>query len=512
MATTTTTYADAAAENSFDKILFIKEMGAELNGFLWGIGADGYEFEDVDGNTLTIREATTPAEEAQNLDLTRKLIETQTPAETLDAMAKASPETAKLVEAIKANPGLADAFHKAIVADPTMLVGLQKMATNNGTGDLSMDDLASAFTNPLKKAFAVPAFTQALNQIATTSLEFDHLYETGNRLKNEIGDKGFSEILRMLREDPDALIASLLTGTGMEGTEMGDFLAGFLKNFAPVLAMFIDPNGPMLKPYVDLGKNLYGRSVATGREMRLEPSSVNDDAYIEYPFSENEFIAEVTALHQDGSSAILASEENFVQALAMVNPTATREMSLVAQALDTDPDLKAAVSQLLVPGDITASATNLMQVEKFMVRGASPKNAFLSVANGKDFKEFFDEKEVRLEAEKEAEIQAVSNAPSAVTDFADATFVQQLQTGLVKAFNDNGGTNPTSEQIVEVWKGIDPAAAEELQAMIDNGELKGTFAKFSDMEIGEALDKINQVQNNMENDMSPKLSLEAVMP
>ena len=83
----------------------------------------------------------------------------------------------------------------------------------------------------------------------------------------------------MAYNDPEALVGTFFAGTGLEGTPMGDMLAGLLQGFAPFLAMFVDPNGAMLGDFVHLGKKWAGNAQRAGEDVRLNPKTAEDDSF-----------------------------------------------------------------------------------------------------------------------------------------------------------------------------------------------------------------------------------------
>lgn len=275
------TAAQTAAASDFN-YKFLDALGVARKTTLFGLITTG--FEGINPETA----------EAD----VRAIIDTKTPDELLDAIAKADPSTQGLVDIAKANPALAESFHNAVVKDPTVLEGLKKLTLAKGEGELTISDIE----NTLKKggSLAVNKLAQTLDEVAETDLDFNHVLKTAENGK-KLADLDFKETLYRMKHDPEGLIKDLFANSdlGLENSDWGIAFAGILKEIMPMLANILDlDNGP-LKEFVDLGKTGFNAALNNGQFMKAAATTGDGLNAANKGDTKNEFTASVRQTTQE---------------------------------------------------------------------------------------------------------------------------------------------------------------------------------------------------------------------
>ena len=196
--------------------------------------------------------------------------------DALNLIAEQDPRFKDIIASIQKHPELAEALHSAIVNDPTVLPGLQQLATAEGTEGLTLADVQKLLDDEGPTGqLARTRFTQALRDVADPSkdLDFAHLIAMGQQAKNLTnGFTDFSDILDRLQNDPDGLIRDLLQNSGLGDSQYGQMLAGFLKDIMlPLLQTALNPDN-----YRDISNYLshYGEALrSSGSEVLTTPVS-----------------------------------------------------------------------------------------------------------------------------------------------------------------------------------------------------------------------------------------------
>jgi hypothetical protein len=276
--------------------------------------------------------------EQQRVAIREYIGENVQPNQLLDAIAGTDPsnqELAQLVETVKANPEMATAFHKAIVQDPTMLERLPTLMNAEGNDNLTLADINTALSHPAFGQEARTQFTAALNEVADNpDLGFDHLLEVANRGRRLLDNspESFGAFLEMARTNPDELIRSLLAGSGMENTAMGQFLAGMLSSFMPLLVGILDGQNGLFAPWVEAGVNVYDVTRAEGARV-FHASAVGADG-VTSQFNTEEFNEKFTAA-MNRFDRDINNPEHVRAALTEVDPELADEIA----ELEGDPTL-----------------------------------------------------------------------------------------------------------------------------------------------------------------------------
>lgn len=198
----------------------------------------------------------------------RNIIGTKTPNEFLDALAKADPALQELTDGIKKDPELAKSLHTAIVKDPSMLAGLQSIASA-GEDAFNLSD----FNRMLADTQQRDVMRRVLDKVAEgadskgNDVSFAHVQQLLDHQKNgdnaamlatlqDIGAMpdgfGIADFLTFFKElmvDPEKAVNNLVNkfvDTGMLGAEDADMAKGFLVPLGDMLEF-------MGRPYYKLG-------------------------------------------------------------------------------------------------------------------------------------------------------------------------------------------------------------------------------------------------------------------
>ena len=330
------TTAQNSAASNFDSDVFMKTLGAEksfLGDYTFKIDRDG------DGKTDFISARISAVDDPE----LRTLIGQNSTENFLTALEKASPDAKGLVNIMRQDPQLAEAFKKAIVEDETMLPELQKLANNNGNDDaLNLKKLENLLgTDGATGVLARKKAAEALNKIADSNLTATHLHDVAKQGQGLAALGGFSGLLDKMQNDPGSLIRDMLSGSGLEGTQLGNMLAGLLEGIMPLLKQFIDPNGPILGAYVDLGRKYGPILEENGKEILNDPKTLADEATVSWihPEDYKTEMAEAVDKISPGS----ANDESYnvntlFQANAAIDPRAKQETKLLKDAVNGKGD------------------------------------------------------------------------------------------------------------------------------------------------------------------------------
>jgi len=302
---------NATANEMGEKLL--QNLGAERQS-LFGV-TTGYSYKGE-----TIIDATTTAE--GKLQAIRDVIADKSPTELTSAIAKLDPSNKDLqdfAKIVQNDPKMAEALKSAIVKDPTMLEKMPELLNAKGDSKFSLKDLNKGLS--AKGTFGDIArnqFTRALNVVADTDADFNHLLKVGNKGK-DLFSKGFSGFLDMAKNNPDEMIQNLFDGVDMD-PQLRNMLAGLMKEFMPLLVAFIDPNGFMLSPYVELGGKISGSLGSTGAKIFQTDADGQTSHFSLEDFKEK--FEQVTA----GTAGNLADPEHFKDVLKAIDPKLEDEM------------------------------------------------------------------------------------------------------------------------------------------------------------------------------------------
>lgn len=308
-----TTY-NAAANAMGEKLL--ENLGAERQSLFGVTRGFSYKGKKVIGVSSSPKEI---------LQATRDIIADKTPNEMIDAFAGADPSNKDLQEfakIVKDNPKMAEALKNAIVKDPSMLENMPELLNAKGDNNFSLADLNKGLKHSVFGGAAQQKFTDALNVVADTGAGFDHLLTVGNKAKETL-NMGFSGFLDMAKNNPDELIRNLFDGVDMD-PQMRNFMAGMLEGLLPMLASFLDPNGFMLKPYVELGGKIWEGNIASGAQ-----------------------IFHAQADGQTSNFTVDQFKDNYQQAIGKYGRDANNPQHVRAAMIEADPMLRDELDEML---------------------------------------------------------------------------------------------------------------------------------------------------------------------
>ncbi len=202
---------------------FLSDIGQDLTSF-FSYAAEATGFESV-FKTLGAAAKMVGLEEPFNAvsrSLIKGAMKQMTPNQVLDTIATKDPKTKGLTDAIRGDPKLAKSFRNALIEDPSMLPGLEKMG--KGEGNIDTSQLIKSLQNPNSRRI----FGEVLDKIAESPNDkwnFGTLETLSGHMKHGEDAKA------------TALLGEMKIGVG-GGIDIGDMI-NFVKDLVtnPQMAM-----------------------------------------------------------------------------------------------------------------------------------------------------------------------------------------------------------------------------------------------------------------------------------
>ena len=424
-----------------------------------------------------------------------------------DKMPAAQKADAKgFAKILEDDPELADAMTNAMTKDPTVLLGMGTLLMSAGEkGAFQLSDANKLFNAPMGIGrLARRDFTKVLNRVAESDEpgdDFGAILTFAQNAKTKY-QFSFPKFLDQLKNNPDELIRDMFKGTGLEGTQMGNFLAGALKGMAPFLAAFIDPDGPILGPYVAFGRKYFGIGVAAGRDILNDPQTVDEPSTVTL-MDKEDFIAKYKELTKDIDITKPLNDADIEQALKAVeeiDPKAKTEVKLALQEAKNDPEFRAQIEEVIKGGPESVGTWF-----EHLAISQSVADATKDTVNGKTATDVRKEQKVAQD-----KIEATVEAPADVAALNDETFLKNIE----KRLGEKGPKN-VKELFKDVKRAIPEDAKDEWDALENTNKwgVQNVFEKIVELKDPKEISKaINKIQNGMENGQTPEQAVRALIP
>ena len=212
------------------------------------------------------------------------ILASREPSQILNSISKGFPEMKGTLDKIAADPKLASAFKDALVKDPTMLEGLQRLAGKEG-GMNGLKMLEEGLDSPaVRKTLTIGLENLAnqdeikfaqLERFANSVSEFDtgNLNESRLKIKesmmglgieestaNGLIVKGGAEIVSgRFQKDPMGSLSAIGDYATDNLSGMGGFLGSTLAAIGPMLSKLFEAIGPMLQDMMQGMKGMFSQ-------------------------------------------------------------------------------------------------------------------------------------------------------------------------------------------------------------------------------------------------------------
>lgn len=263
-------------------------------------------FDSLRENLRSITDTVTNSDTVQRAALAgmkpEQVIDTLVEKGPKGADGKPDPTMAKFATIAKSHPEFASALKDALVQDETMLPGLKSM-TAGGTGGTfksmvdAMEDNNNVelFTGVLKVTAKSPSFNfndvQNTVELAKKANGKDATKDDYANLDRHLKGIGIRDprlemaqdpmkMLNMLWEDPKGATKMISNMMGNSMTQMGlspdvqNQITGALSWVIQYISAFTNPNGEMLKPFVESGQLIAKGAKQSGEEINRGPGVV----------------------------------------------------------------------------------------------------------------------------------------------------------------------------------------------------------------------------------------------